>query len=356
MKGTSVKKALLLVFVLLLLMPAAALADKSLNFSFIGDCTLACNEDMKGYPESIISYITNYGFEYPFKNVKSLLEKDDLTIANVECVLSDVRTGKRKKTYNFRAPTDYAQILVNGSIEVANLANNHTLDYGETGMTNTKSALDAVGIAYFEESNVYYYEKDGIKIAFYGLSSDYFNINKKAMRDSIAEFKANGGNAAIVTIHMGSEYATIRTTRQTRAAEYAIDSGADLVVMHHAHVVLGADIYKNRYAFYGLGNFCFGGNFRLQRSTYKTERNSLETIVLGVRLDFADDGEYMGQQVTIYPAYTSGNAPVNDYSPIFVSGEQADSVIKYMQDDSSVTLSPYDEEKGCAEQPYLLAH
>ncbi|MDD2648579.1 MAG: CapA family protein [Eubacteriales bacterium] len=350
------KKALIIMMALVLLLPSAALADKSLNFNFVGDCTLACNEDMKGYPESFMSYITNNGYEYPFKNVKALLEKDDLTIANVECVLSDVRTGKRKKTYNFRAPAEYAQILTNGSIELANLANNHTYDYGDGGLTRTKEALDAVGINYFEESNVYYYEKDGIKIAFYGLASDYFDVNKRAMRESIAEFKANGGNAVVVSIHMGSEYASIRTTRQTRSAEYAIDAGADLVIMHHAHVVLGADIYKNRYIFYGLGNFCFGGNFYLKRRTYDNERTSLESMVLGVRLDFADDGEYMGQQVTIYPAYTSSISPVNDYSPILVTGEQADSVIAYMQEDSSITLSPFDSEKGCAEQPYLLAH
>jgi len=36
-----------------------------------------------------------------------------------------------------------------------------------------------------------------------------------------------------------------------------VDSGADLVLGHHPHVVQGLELYKNRLIAYSLGNFVF---------------------------------------------------------------------------------------------------
>ena len=47
---------------------------------------------------------------------------------------------------------------------------------------------------------------------------------------------------------------------------FFIDVGADIVVNHHQHCYSGYEEYKNKYIFYGLGNFCFDE---------KNERNSI---------------------------------------------------------------------------------
>jgi len=42
---------------------------------------------------------------------------------------------------------------------------------------------------------------------------------------------------------------------QKEAAYAAIDAGADLVLQHHAHILKGIEVYKDKAIFYGLGNF-----------------------------------------------------------------------------------------------------
>ena len=74
-------------------------------------------------------------------------EDDYLTIANLECSLSEEKlTGST--TFQFCGAAENAQILVEGSVDFVTLANNHTLDFGETGLENTKKSLDAVGVPY----------------------------------------------------------------------------------------------------------------------------------------------------------------------------------------------------------------
>ena len=58
-------------------------------------------------------------------------------------------TSRMDKTFAFKGPADYTKILTEGSVEVANLANNHSRDYGEQSYTDTIAALDAAGIVNF---------------------------------------------------------------------------------------------------------------------------------------------------------------------------------------------------------------
>ena len=62
-------------------------------------------------------------------------------------------------------------------------------------------------------------------------------------------------------------------------------SGADLVIMHHAHVVQGMSVFDSRSVCYLLGNFCFGGNCRVR---------AMESLVVVAELTFSDDGAYLG--------------------------------------------------------------
>ena len=44
-------------------------------------------------------------------------------------------------------------------------------------------------------------------------------------------------------------------------AHMAIESGADLVIGHHPHVLQGVEEYKGKLIFYSLGNFVLTGKF-----------------------------------------------------------------------------------------------
>ena len=80
--------------------------------------------------------------------MKSVFSEDDLTVVNMEGTLTD-STTRQDKQFAFKADPEYAQILTEGAVEAANLANNHSHDYGDESYTDTIDALDAAGIVSF---------------------------------------------------------------------------------------------------------------------------------------------------------------------------------------------------------------
>ena len=65
----------------------------------------------------------------------------------------------------------------------------------------------------------------------------------------------------IVSFHWGEEYQNQPNKEQRYFAQLAIDSGADLVIGHHPHVVQPVEKYKNSWIAYSLGNFVFDQSF-----------------------------------------------------------------------------------------------
>lgn len=336
----------LVMFLCCMLCLSTALADVTVNISFAGDVTLGSEEKKRNQETSFVSMVEKLGYEYFFAHVKDFFATDDLTVVNLEGVLSDSAKGENtKKTYRFRGAPEYTEILKLGNVEVVTVANNHTQDFGERGYNDTLMALQRAGLNAFGNKMVYTYEKDGVKLAFISMNSTTFYPNRKWARVEIPRLKAEEGvDAVIFIVHAGSEYSKKHTALQSDYAHTAIDMGADLVVMHHPHVVQGIEIYNNRSIVYSIGNFCFGGN---------KDVRAIETMVLKAELTFADDGTYKGQQLSLYPAHISGTQEYNDYQPRFVTGDAAREVLRLVQIDTKFDLPPYNEETGCATLDYL---
>ena len=86
----------------------------------------------------------------------------------MEGTLTD-ETAREAKTFAFKAPSEYASILSGSSIEAANLANNHSHDYGEKSYTDTISALEDAGIASFGYNRIKILKIKGIKVSVTGI-------------------------------------------------------------------------------------------------------------------------------------------------------------------------------------------
>lgn len=344
-------------------MPACVSADRSVLLTFTGDCTLGSEEVKRVNENSFDSVVGREGLSYPFEKVRFLLESDDLTVVNLEGVLSDSAAGENTgKTYRFRGPAAFAEILSGSSVEAAGLANNHTGDYGTRGLEDTQRILSEGGIAWFRARTPYLLEKDGIRIAFYAVNSfqePTFRNDLDWLRNEIRRVKQNGeADAVIVLFHSGSEYDACHTVTQEKIGKSFIDSGADLIVMHHPHVVQGVAVHRSRTMLYSLGNFVFGGNSEIRTRPYHTwEVSSLYSLVARVRLDFSDSGAYLGQAVELIPAYTSSDAPRNNFQPVPVRGEDAEPVYRAVQYDTAFPLPELTEEDGyCVLRlPYLGA-
>ncbi len=336
-----------------ILMLSSAMADKVFTFTFTGDVTLGGEEQKKNDPNSFYGYVEREGYDYFFQNYREMFEKDDLTLINLEGTLTDSASQEKKsKTYRFRAPTDFVNILTRSSIEACNISNNHMMDFDKQGYESTLATLDAAGVKYCGYQHYFIFEKEGIKIAFFGLVSPKVAGMRVQIRDMIARLKEEEHiNAVVFTYHMGSEYSKIRNKTQETYAKIALnDFQADLVIMHHPHVLEGIDIMENRYVCYSLGNFCFGGNLTVR---------ALPTMVVQADMVFTDDGEYKGQQLRLYPAHISTVAEkkgdANDFLPKPVTGDEAMEVFGLVQYDTKFELGLYDEDAGCIALPYLPA-
>ena len=342
-------RILLCAWVILVFFTAPGVAQKQIRLTFAGDVTLGSEEYLREKDFSLVSFAERKGYSYFFENVRELFSKDDLTIVNLEGVLSDSNDGENKeKTYRFRGNPEYTQILTSGSVEMVNLANNHTMDFGERGYLDTKSALTQDSILFFGRRETTIFEKNGIRIAFLGLSyTDENREEKEWIKEEIRRLKKEENvNAVVFCYHGGREYSEARTQKQVDIAKLVVNAGADLVIMHHPHVVQGMSIFNNRSVCYSLGNFCFGGNKNVR---------AIESLVVAATLSFSDDGEYLGQQIDLYPAHISGTQPRTNYQPLLVTGRDAKRVMRLVQADTRYDLNDFDEEKGFARQDYLPA-
>ena len=351
-------QALLWAALLTILLSAAAMADTTITITFTGDITLGGEDYLRNEPDSFVSVYNQNGPEYFLKNFADFFAEDDLTVVNLEGVLTDkeyLRPESSGKTgaFFFRGKTEYVNILTAASVEVAGLANNHALDYGERGLRDTIATLEGAGIEWFgtydrnrrDTEKFLFYEKDGVTICLVGLYwENYLQGNPDGcgayLAEEIKRIKESGeADAVIAVFHGGQEYGRHRTHPQTLFTQMCMRSGVDLVICHHAHVVMGMDVINNRSIFYSLGNFCFGGNCKTYLKTSKYTKDAAPAMIVRAVLTFDDEGNYKGQQLTVYPVQTTSidrvgtQEQVNDYQPKFVTGKLAAQVLHLMQVD-----------------------
>lgn len=353
----------LLILLLVLLLPAAALADKTITITFTGDITLGGEDYLQGEPTSFASVYAQNGPEYFLSNFADFFAEDDLTVVNLEGVLTDneslptVQEGKTG-SYFFRGPTEYVSVLTAASVEAASLANNHALDYGEEGLRDTIATLEAAGIEWFgthdwhrnDTEKFLFYEKDGVTICLVSLYwEDYLQGDPEGngafLSAQIKEIKQSGkADSVIAILHGGQEYGRHRTRPQQVFTKMALGAGADLVICHHAHVVMGMDVIGNRSAVYSLGNFCFGGNKNAYQKSSKKVQDAAPALIVRAVLTFDDEGNYKGQQLTLYPVQTTSvdrngaSEQPNNYQPKFITGPLGAHVLHLMQVDMNYDL------------------
>ena len=345
----------LLVLLLLLLPGPGAGAETKMTISFTGDVTLGSVEWGRDGPDAFDAVARREGYEYFFRRVKPLFLADDLTLVNLEVVLSDTARGENtNKSVRLRGLTDYAKILTAGGIEACSIANNHIMDYGQKGYESTLSALRDNGLEVCGNSLFFVFRKEGASAAFFAFTSNTLPTKESLdqVAEQIAELRKEGVGAVICCFHAGQEYNPRRRERdQGRLAKVAVEKwGADLVVMHHPHVLQGIDILRGRYVFYSLGNFCFGGSTVIRSQEGNRSIRSLESVVLQTDLTFDDGGKLLGLEGRLYPCYISSSATEagdpNDYQPMPVTGSKARGVIARIQEDTAFdlgTMGPGDE-------------
>ncbi|MCI5892666.1 MAG: CapA family protein [Clostridiales bacterium] len=285
----------------------------TIKVSCAGDCTLASDESFSGGTFEDVLSANDNDYTYFFKNVKSIFEEDDITIVNFEGTLSE--NGERAdKTFAFRGDPENVNILKEGSVEAVTLANNHSKDYGDVSLEDTKDILSNAGIEYAINSEIATLNIKGVNVAVIGL----YQLDGSA--DSLVSSvmaKAADADLKIVQIHWGVEKAAEPSEEQINLAHTAIDKGADLVIGHHPHVLQGVEKYKGRYICYSLGNFCFGGN---------PNPSDTDTMIFTQTFSFKEGNVAKNDDYEIIPCSITSSKTANNYQPTPLQGDEKERV------------------------------
>lgn len=218
------------------------------------------------------------GFEYVFGPATTTFAQYDLVVANLEGPITTYKSktvlagNKAVPGFQFTFATSTATALKQSGIDMISLANNHTDNFGQDGLNQTRDTLTRAGIKYFgspQNSNQIATSTctNGVCIGFVGWHQ-FGKQNTTRILEEIRSMRPKV-NYLVVFPHWGVEYKHSPTSEQTRLAKEWIDAGADAVIGAHPHVVQKVETYiskdgRNAPIFYSLGNFIFDQYFSFE--------------------------------------------------------------------------------------------
>lgn len=287
------KSTLIFLLSVLLFTQSFHFQSPSITLNFGGDCTFSDHYSLN---------IKLNDIHKTFENIP-WFSQADITMVNLESCISS-RGNKLEKEFNFRMHPKYLPVLKYGGIDIVNLANNHIVDYGLTGMKDTFYYLDSMNIKYVgaglnleQARKPAIFNIRGIKIGFLGYSFAFaanknswgtVPIDTNIIKEDLHNLKQKV-DFIVVNFHWGKERSNYASTEQQRIGRFTIDNGANVVIGHHPHVLQAVEQYKGGYIAYSLGNFIFGGNSRKQhhtalaKVTIHNKRVQFEVIPIEVR-------------------------------------------------------------------------
>ncbi|OGM19987.1 hypothetical protein A2714_04940 [Candidatus Woesebacteria bacterium RIFCSPHIGHO2_01_FULL_38_9] len=217
---------------------------------------------------------------YPFLKVAGTLRSADITFVNLENPII-ANCPKYESGFIFCALPAMVKGLTFAGIDVVNLANNHSRNFGEKGLEETVKILKDNGILATGLGRLVTIERDGQVFGFLGFDFTVKNLTEadlKLIKESDTKV-----DILIVAVHWGVEYTSTPTKQQREWARQMADAGADVISGHHPHWVQGIECFEkpkgvdtipplgwNRFTpqdntcpsnstlvYYSLGNFVF---------------------------------------------------------------------------------------------------
>ena len=267
---------------------------KKWKILFLGDAM--CHDDQRE-----LAYRNGtYDFDSSFSSLKDLFGEHDYVACNMESPICDPPYMGFPK---FNTPVEFADSLIDIGANIFFLANNHINDRGEAGIESTitkltsdytkggvdKSKLYTRGafdnnignkyiiindVAILNYTNILNNKNVGENIKINMLDDDMMTITQ-----DIADVKNVGAKYVIVYIHWGKEYERFHSEQQRKLAEMLVNSGVNLIIGGHPHVVEDYEFINGVPVFYSLGNFISS-----QPEDFRTES-------VGISLEF--DGSYL---------------------------------------------------------------
>ena len=272
---------------------------KEVTFFAIGDILL--HEPLY---KTCLTEDGSYNFSHIFNNWENDIGQVDFACVNQETIFVP-KEDKYTSYPCFGSPEEIGQTELDVGFDIITHATNHTYDRNTKGLEYTKdywkdkdTLVLGINNSQEEQDKVSIVEKNGFTFSFlnytYGLNGFTLPQDKNYLVNVIDEQdkwlaqikKAKEKTEVVVCfLHIGTEYVDLPTNYQMNKVEQAIDSGADIVICAHPHVIEPFGIYETKngnsgLVYWSLGNFIsnqqdvstnLGGvaTFTIQKTTIK---------------------------------------------------------------------------------------
>jgi poly-gamma-glutamate synthesis protein (capsule biosynthesis protein) len=231
------------------------------------------------------------GWSALFSDVRDVFQRADFGFVNMETPVAPAHTHGTKP-FLFDAPIALIDALKANGIKIVSFANNHVMDQGWAGFTETREHLRERGLLFAGSGDTaqqswqpVIVEANGIKVGWLGMTR-WLNGNRNPDKDDEPHVNffpypgesdgAPGMDEAgvleavrkaraqcdflVVSIHWGVEYAPAPRPEDVQTAHKMLEAGASVIVGHHPHVLQPVETYRtadgrNTVIFYSLGNF-----------------------------------------------------------------------------------------------------
>ncbi len=225
---------------------------------------------------SVNDRMVRTGDRFPFNYTADYLQGFDLTIGNLECVVSTLGSPIPGKEFTFEANPLGFQRLNEAGFDIVSVANNHSGDFGKTAFMDMLDHLPRYGVtplgggASLAAAHtpvvrtirsttigfLAYCEIGPEDFAATDTTPGHAWLDPARISADVAALRPHADFILVFT-HWGIEYQPVETTDQQTMARVAIDAGADFVVGAHPHIIQPNEIYRGKPIVYSLGNFVF---------------------------------------------------------------------------------------------------
>jgi len=258
----------------------------------------------------------SYDFTNMLSNVEHLFKDEYFIIVNQESIIAGEEIGLSFFP-RFNSPIEIGYQLKKLNVDLVNIANNHTLDRGEQGVLKSIENWEEIGLPYVgaykswkDHETIRIFHKNGVRLCFLSFNAaeglkakaikgkeyllnnyskfSYRGIKASAgLRRLITQIKRRDlADIIIVSMHFGREYLRLPTARQQELSHTIAESGADIIIGHHPHVLqppayITTSKGNKVFVAYSLGNFFTG-----QRGLYRQIGAYME---LGLKMNYEKD-------------------------------------------------------------------
>jgi len=222
-------------------------------------------------------------FTYPWGDALQDLERSDVCVANLETSVTRSGAAWPDKGINYRMHPGNVPCLTSARIDIAGLANNHTLDWGREGLIETIETLRAAGIEtagagrnLSEAAAVAVTDIDararvvviavagpgcGVPLAWAATAEQpgvalLRRLDERAA-DALAERilrVRRHGDVVVVSIHWGSNWGYDVDDEHVSFAHALVERGVDVVFGHSSHHPRPIELVHGKPVFYGAGD------------------------------------------------------------------------------------------------------